>query len=74
MNPLTIYVVYKNPSDYPGKFVTRAQYVYGRQVHIDPLPAIVSDTLEDARSIIPRTCFKLDRHPQDEPQILETWL
>lgn len=72
-----IFTVYENPRDYPGKFVVRRSFVGGGSAKAlpDPDPLIVADSLEAARGAIPRsTVTRWDRHPEDEPQIIEAWL
>lgn len=71
---LDIYVVYKDPSDYPDKFVVRRQSVVNGDLLIAEKPEIVCDTLEEARKAIPRFLFRLDRHPGDVLSIVESWL
>lgn len=72
---LTIYVVYRYPSDYPGKWVVRAQQISAGYVEIFREPTIVADTLEEARELIPLsadTC--MTRSPEDDPSIWECWM
>lgn len=68
---LSIWTVYDNPTDYPGKFVARM--FDGEQ----PTPnVIICDSLEQLREIL---AFQLHltplcRSPEDDPKIVETWL
>jgi hypothetical protein len=70
---LPIWVVYDNPSDFPGKFVARKWFILP-----DALEATqeyrIADTLEDVRAFLPRGLTRLTRHPDDEPQIVESWI
>ena len=43
------YCIYKNPSDYPDKFVVR----HWDGLKPDTEPLMVSDTLDEARIVIP---------------------
>jgi hypothetical protein len=71
---LTLWVIYKNPSDYPGKFVLRAQVAYpGGEVRLHP-DCMVCDTLEQAREGVPPGLVLLTRAPEDDPVIYETWI
>jgi hypothetical protein len=70
MTTLFLYTVYKNPKDYPSKFVVR-RFSLEKP---DPKPMIVCDSYEAAIAVIPIGCIRTLRHPEDEPQILETWL
>jgi len=66
---LPMWVIYKNPSDFPGKFVARLHTVDGpTTVHF------IADTLEEARKCIPRDFVFLPRFEQDERHIVETWI
>ena len=72
---LAIWTVYRHPSDYPDKFVARRFDVDGEGARPTASIIIASD-LETLRGILELelhlTC--LDRHPADEPQIVECWL
>jgi hypothetical protein len=73
-NVLTIYVIYKNPRDYPGKWVVRAQDANDDgsiSIHLD---CAVCESLEHARQCVPPGLVMLMRAPEDDPAIYETWL
>jgi hypothetical protein len=72
---LAMWTVYNNPTDYPGKFVARQFDIrYGA-----PRPTqsiIIMDDLDKLREVL---AFELhlvclSRSPEDESQIVETWL
>lgn len=67
---ITVYAVYKNPSDYPGKFVVRK--FIGETPDVNP--SIVADSLIEARKVIPRDKVRLTPSITDDPVIIETWL
>lgn len=69
-----IYVVYDNPSDYPGKFVVRRQTPINGIVVAENKPMIIASTLEEARAAIPRDLMRFPRDPSDDPVIVESWL
>jgi len=73
-----MYVVYRNPSDYPDKFVVRHYVVISGAVLVeDGPPMAVVDTLEDARGSIATTAgelVRLPRHKDDDPVIVEVWV
>lgn len=73
-DPLSIFVVYFDPDDYPGKHVVRQWHVWPEhlQPHQDPL--IVTDDLESARAALPGGLVIVPRTPGDEKQIVETWV
>lgn len=67
------YVIYENPRDAPGKFVVRRFFfVHGPE----PIAVGITDSLEEARALVPQKTHgcKIDRMPQDEPQIVEVWM
>lgn len=68
---LILYTIYERPKDFPDKFVVRAWEI-GRA----PCPgkATAFNTLEEARSAVPRGLYCLHRHPTDEPAIVESWI
>jgi hypothetical protein len=71
---LTIWVIYKNPRDFPGKWVLRGQDAIsggGVQPHET---ARFADTLEGVRAHLPPGLVLLSRHPDDDPAIYETWI
>lgn len=70
---LPVHVVYLNPSDYPTKFVVRAQYVTRNGVLVAHNPEVVTDSIEEARRTIPPGLVPMMPHPNDDPTIVETW-
>lgn len=87
---LTIWVIYYNPRDYPGKYVTRAQdIVRGNTEPVIRSDCTVHDSLDAAREAVPRfqhhsmggdgrvyasEYVLVARHPSDDPTIVETWI
>ena len=65
---LHIYTIYKNPSDYPDKYVVRL-FVNSVATDIHSL----HDTPDEARAPL-RGLYCMDRHASDDPVIVETWL
>jgi hypothetical protein len=73
-NLLTIWVIYQNPRDFPGKWVLRGQTA-GPGGVITPLPqCVVVDSLDEARTHVPYGLVCMTRHPDDDPVIYEVWL
>ena len=66
---LDIYAVYKNPSDFPGKIVVRK--FLNDKPSMEPF--CVEDTLDEAREKLPKGLFRMDRMPNDDIVIVETW-
>ena len=61
--------VYDHPTDYPDKFIARL-WDCNVPTHI----MATADTLEELREKIPNTMVRMDRHPQDDPCVVEVWI
>lgn len=71
---LVIWTIYDHPADYPQGFVVRPWRVgKGGTVPQGEDGAGVA-TLEAARSLIPQGLLRMDRDPNDDPCIVESWL
>lgn len=70
---MILYTIYKNPLDYPGKFVVRRWLVGPSVIHSKELVAVV-DSLEDARKAIPEGLIVTPRDADDDRVIVETWV
>lgn len=69
---LPMFVIYDHPADHPGGFIARLWRVLP-----DNIPTgvtLTAGTLEELRSMMPADSVRITRAPEDEPQILETWL
>lgn len=72
---LPLWVVYENPSDYPGKFVVREWRAGDPQTNYARVaPTVVCDSLEAARAAVPPKKVCIGRCEQDDPCIVEVWL
>lgn len=73
---LSMYTIYFNPRDYPGRFVMREWFIVkgSREPMPAPLPSAVCDTLEEARRALPPGVVWMGRNPEDESQIVEVWV
>ena len=74
-----LYIVFgPSTSDYPGRFIVRRQVIRGGEIWIDADPTEVADSLEDARATIPGietlTRVVYDDSPEEDPNIVESWL
>ena len=67
---LTIWTIYKSPSDHPGKWVLRGRDVPG-DIHAE---YVVGDSLEEVRKAVPFGLIRLPRSAQDVPVIYEVWI
>ncbi len=66
---LILWVVYKNPKDYPDKFVARPGVTGGMAGSI-----LLADSLDALRAMLPPGLHRMERHPQDDPVVVEVWL
>jgi hypothetical protein len=70
---LRIWTIYDHPSDFPDCFIARMSLV-----SVDGLvptrEIITAATLEELRSQLPGGLYRLNRHPDDDPVIVEVWL
>lgn len=72
---LIIHTIYFNTTDYPGKYVVRDHAVLkGGKQGVAPKPRVVGRTLEEVRQTIPWGKVLMQRHEQDDPVIVETWM
>lgn len=73
---LSIYTIYENPSDFPGRFVVRRWFAVRRIS--EPIAAIephaVCLTLDAARQSLPPGLHKLAREYTDDSCIVESWI
>lgn len=68
------WTVFGNPSDYPNQFVVRRWRTRAGVVEQEKSVWCVAASLEAARASIPEGRVRLDRHPSDDPVIVEVWL
>jgi hypothetical protein len=77
---LSVWVIYQNPRDYPGRVVVRRQVVRvvvpGQTADIvpDPAPVAVVDTVTEARRALPPGLVLCPRFPEDDPALVEAWI
>jgi hypothetical protein len=87
---LVIWCVTENPSDFPGKCVSRPRlFPSGDKAallslnvrHLQHRPDapvslhyLVADTLAELRAMRPQGSWTLNRAPEDDPVIVETWI
>lgn len=73
-NTLSIYTIYQNPSDFPGKFVVRQSLITENGINLVDPPVSITETLEEARQTIPEGLTLIPRLPYDLPVIVECWI
>lgn len=70
----TIWTIYHDPDDYPGRWVLRAHDIFpdtGMRSHSS---CFVAATLDEVRAKVPAGCTCVGRTPEDHPVIYESWL
>lgn len=72
---LDVWVIYDHPRDQPDWFIVRKQHATtDGQIHHDSRSYGFRD-LENARLWLEQLGLtRLDRHPDDDPVIVETWI
>lgn len=71
---LSIFVIYHNPKDYPGKFVVREHASRPGQVLVCRKPVAIVGSIAEARASLHAGLFRMARHEKDDPAIFETWI
>lgn len=73
---IDLWVIYKQPEDYPDKHVVRHWFVTENDRWVDDPPFAVTDTLEEARlAIQPPHRLRLGRYEDPgDPSVLEAWM
>ena len=73
---MSIWTVFCNPADYPGKYVVRRFDIQrGNKEPVRTDDVNVYDSLDAARlPLHERGCVRLTRFDQDAPHIVETWV
>lgn len=74
-DPLTMFVVYSRPVDYPESVVVRrVQVLATGETVFDAEPLVVCASLAEARAVLPPGLVRFHRDPSDPTAIVETWL
>jgi hypothetical protein len=71
------YVIYLNPTDYPGKAVVRGFSIGPGWIEPDAGPLYVGNSMAEARAVILARdpgLIRMDAGFGDEPQIFEIWI
>lgn len=70
--PFTLFTIYERPKDYPEHFVVRRWTVEGSKEKAHECR--LADSLEEARKLVPPFLTRMNRFPEDDPCIVETWI
>lgn len=68
------YVIYFNPTDFPNKHVVRGFEIKDGDTIPQQYPECVVNTIDEARSYIPKGMIWIDRFENDDPCIVESYL
>jgi len=66
-----VWTVFDSPLDFQGKMVVRP---FSGRMNTPLLVRGVADTLDEIRLLLPEGLYRLDRHKDDVPSIVETWI
>lgn len=68
-----IFVIYFNPSDYPGRYVLRQWIIDSNQI-IPTTNVHIEDTIKKVRKHLPKDVSIIVKNDMDDPCIVETWI
>lgn len=68
------WVIYWNPRDFPGCWVTRRWTTSDSGLTPDLVAAYVGNSLDGARSVVPDDSILVPAFLDDDPAIVEVWL
>jgi hypothetical protein len=75
MPQLTVWTIYRHPSDYPGRWVLRGHEIFPSVGMVQSHDAcFVAGSLDEVRACVPPGTFCVSREPEDYPVIYECWL
>lgn len=72
MNLLEIWSITEKPTDYPEFFVAR-KWVIGQTPEATN-EVLLGETLEEVRAKLPPGLHRMNRSPEDDPVLVESWL
>jgi len=70
---LEMFIIYYRPKDHPTLYVLRKWHIGAGALRPDDEFALGA-TLDEIRSLVPDYCVRLERDPNDDPVIVESWL
>ena len=72
--PLSLWVIYRYPDDFPDHYVVRRHSVLPGGLHQVQRRCELAESLEQARRKVPPGLTNLGRSRDDDPVIVEVWL
>jgi hypothetical protein len=74
-NGLWMWTIYAHPADFPDvEFVVRGWIVGPHGTLTDSGALGFAHTLDEARNIVPAGLVRMERSPDDDPVVVETWI
>ncbi len=73
MAKLSVFVITKNPKDFPGKYVVRESIIGDGEWRYVMKPTVVAVSLTQARASLPPGLVNMGREELDDPVIVESW-
>jgi hypothetical protein len=70
---LRLFTIYDHPIDHPNDFIAREWVVVGSFYEPRAIAARGA-SLDEVRAQLPPGLARIDRSPEDDPKIVETWL
>lgn len=71
---ITMWTIYKHPTDYPDYYVVRACEVFSDGSIVHSPDCSLHETLWQARESLPPNLYNLGRMKEDDPVIKESWI
>jgi|SRR5277367_5300502 len=72
---MSMWTVYYDPRDFPGKYVARRHDIFRDKKESRPSSQyFVADSLDEIRALIPYGMACLTRSEEDDARIVETWI
>jgi hypothetical protein len=71
---LEMWTIYRHPKDHPHHWVVRRCWIRKGGIIQHEHECQLAHSLAEARDRVPPGLFNLGRQPEDEPQIVETWV
>ena len=69
LSTFPIICIYSSPKDYPGKYIARLW-----DVNTPTNIVAIAESLDEIRKTKPADMVIMQRQPQDDPVIVETWI
>ena len=68
-----LWTIYNKPIDYPDNVIVRKFAIVDGSIYMTG-EMYICNSVDEARSMVPKDRVCIPRDPVDEPQIIETWI